>query len=131
MRNLFLYIFLLSAIFMQAQETISGKVLDEAGQPLPGAGVQWLSNTISTTTAADGTFTLPYTTGNTQLTISYMGFVTDTITISSPQYITHKMKPDTAAYLYILYWHPPPVPYQFCLQFYTEDCKYCHDRFLR
>jgi outer membrane receptor for ferrienterochelin and colicins len=94
MRNLFLYIFLISGAFMHAQETISGKVLDEAGQPLPGAGVQWLNTTISTATAADGTFTLPYTTENTQLTISYMGFVTDTLTVSSPQYITHKMTPD-------------------------------------
>lgn len=92
MRKIFLML-LLCVSFVQAQETLSGKVLDEQNLPLPGAGVVWSGTAISTATQEDGTFIIPYSQGNTKLVISYLGFEQDTLTISSPQYITHKMKP--------------------------------------
>jgi outer membrane receptor for ferrienterochelin and colicin len=93
MRNIFLLL-LLCVSFAQAQETISGKVFDELNQPLPGAGVNWLGTTISASTLADGTFTLPYSHENTKLVISYLGYVSDTLTVASPAVvINHKLKP--------------------------------------
>ena len=92
MRKIFLML-LLCISFAQAQETVSGKVLDEQNLPLPGAGVNWLNTTISASTLGDGTFTIPYSSENKKLVISYLGYVSDTLDIASPKYITHKMKP--------------------------------------
>jgi outer membrane receptor for ferrienterochelin and colicins len=96
MRKLF-YLLLLCAGLVQAQETIRGKVLDEQNLPLPGAGVNWLNTTISASTLNDGSFTLPYSAHNNQLVISYLGYATDTISVASGQYITHKMKPSAGS----------------------------------
>ncbi|NDI97707.1 TonB-dependent receptor [Flavobacterium sp. LaA7.5] len=92
MRKIFLILFLFTAAFAQAQETISGKILDDKKQPLPGASLYWLNTTIGTSTIEDGTFNLPYSSENTQLVISYIGFRTDTLSIASPNYITYTMK---------------------------------------
>jgi outer membrane receptor for ferrienterochelin and colicin len=92
MRNLFIILFFLSGLFAQAQETISGKVVDDENLPLPGANVYWLNTSIATSTSAEGTFKLPYSSQNTQLVISFVGFETDTIAVSSPKYINHKLR---------------------------------------
>lgn len=96
MRKILLILLLLPAFFAQAQDTISGKVLDEKSQPLPGASVLWLDTTIATSTNADGTFTIPYSPENMMLVISYLGYATDTIHVHTPQYISHQLKADKA-----------------------------------
>jgi outer membrane receptor for ferrienterochelin and colicins len=93
MRKLFFILCLLGAVHAQAQETITGKILDDQKLPLPGAGLYWLNTSISGSTADDGTFTLPYSPEYTKLVVSYIGFATDTLDVASPQYITHVMKP--------------------------------------
>lgn len=92
MRILLFITFLFAAAFSHAQETISGKVLDDQNQPLPGASVFWLHTQIGTSTESDGTFKLPYSPEYKQLVISYVGFTTDTLEVSSPAYITHTLK---------------------------------------
>ncbi|TRW25227.1 TonB-dependent receptor [Flavobacterium zepuense] len=99
MHKIIMIFLLLSAPFLQAQETISGKVVDENSQPLPGASVYWQDTTISTTSAPDGTFTIPYSSENMYLVISYIGYTADTIHVHTPQYISHKMTPDNGSQL--------------------------------
>lgn len=94
MQKIFLMVFLLSAAFAQAQETLSGKILDEQKQPLPGASVYWLNTSTGASTDGDGLFELPYKPENKQIVISYIGYRTDTLAVSSPAYITHTMTPD-------------------------------------
>lgn len=89
-KYIFIFIFLF-AYTTQAQEELSGKVLDEQGQPLPGANLTWLNSAIYTSTSGDGTFTLPYSAEYSKLVISYIGYTTDTLTVSTPDYITHTM----------------------------------------
>jgi outer membrane receptor for ferrienterochelin and colicins len=93
MRKLIFILCLLGAVHAHAQETITGKILDDQKLPLPGAGLYWLNTSISASTADDGTFTLPYSPEYTKLVVSYIGFTTDTLNVASPQYITHVMKP--------------------------------------
>ena len=50
-----LFLFLLFPCFLSAQ-SIRGKVLDNEGQPLPGAGVYWLNTQIGTAAGTDGVF---------------------------------------------------------------------------
>ncbi|WP_159800146.1 TonB-dependent receptor [Flavobacterium sp. MK4S-17] len=95
MRNLFFIMFLFAVTAIQAQTTISGKVLDEQNLPLPGANVWWLNTTVATATDAEGTFTLPLTNKSNKLLISYIGYVTDTLTVDSPKYITRTLKPSS------------------------------------
>jgi len=99
MYKLILFFLLLSAPFLQAQETISGKVVDENSQPLPGASILWKNTQISTSSATDGTFTIPYSSENMYLVISYIGYTADTIHVHTPQYISHKMTPDNGSQL--------------------------------
>ncbi|KGO94233.1 TonB-dependent receptor [Flavobacterium subsaxonicum] len=99
MHKIIMFFLLLSAPFLQAQDTVSGKVLDENSQPLPGAAVYWQDTTISTSSAQDGTFTIPYSSDNMYLVISYIGYTADTIHVHTPQYISHKMTPDSGSQL--------------------------------
>lgn len=92
MRKIFLFILLMCAVAIQAQENVSGKILDVQKQPLPGASIYWLNTTIGTSTAGDGTFTIPYSAEYKKLVISYIGFTTDTLDIDAPQNITHALK---------------------------------------
>lgn len=98
MRILFL-LFLLPAYTMLAQETLSGKVLDEQNLPLPGATLNWAGTALTASSKDDGTFILPYSSSNTQLIISFIGYETDTISILSSAFITHKLKPSNGTAL--------------------------------
>ena len=97
MHKLFLIAFLLFASLLQAQETISGKVFDEHNQPLPGASLYWKDTSVSTSSGNDGTFTIPYDPQNMYLVISYIGYVTDTVHVHTPQYISRKMTPEKSS----------------------------------
>lgn len=67
---------LLSATMLWAQSAgISGRVLDEAGQPVIGAAVSVKGTTVGVTTNIDGSFHLDYE-GNAILVVSFLGYET-------------------------------------------------------
>ncbi|GAA4240782.1 TonB-dependent receptor plug domain-containing protein [Winogradskyella damuponensis] len=77
---------------LSAQEQLKGVVLETSSgkeMPLPGANVYWLSSSVGAITNEDGTFTLPYKFSYNKLVVSYVGFKSDTITISENKYIRH------------------------------------------
>ncbi|GAA3647880.1 TonB-dependent receptor plug domain-containing protein [Flavivirga jejuensis] len=82
---------------MSSQDKISGVIMEanEKNEPigLPGANVYWLNTSVGVVTDIDGTFTIPYENGYTQLVISYVGFKTDTITITTPKPVRHWLQP--------------------------------------
>lgn len=94
MRTLLIYLFLFFGFLANAQEPLTGMVSDETGQPLPGANISWLNLGISTSTKEDGHFSIPFSGENDRLLISSIGYKTDTLTVSSPSFINHKMTPD-------------------------------------
>lgn len=96
MHKIIMIFLLLTAPFLQAQDTLSGKVLDEQGQPLPGASLTWLNTSIFTSTTPEGTFTIPYSSDNDELVISYLGYASDTLHVHTPKYLEHKMTPSVA-----------------------------------
>jgi outer membrane receptor for ferrienterochelin and colicin len=61
--------------------------------PLPGANVYWLDTSIGTSTDINGRFTIPYERSYNKLVISYVGFTTDTLTITEPKEIYHWLRP--------------------------------------
>lgn len=65
-----------------ARETISGKVTDEFGEPLPGVNVVIKGTTSGVTTDVDGNYELPKT-DNQTLVFSFIGFTASEIEVGS------------------------------------------------
>ncbi|MDB9754805.1 TonB-dependent receptor [Winogradskyella sp.] len=86
---------LLLPLFAVSQEQLKGIILEASSAKesvLPGANVYWANSTIGTITNDDGTFTLPYKFSYSKLVISYVGFKTDTITVTKNTYIKHVLQ---------------------------------------
>ena len=79
-------VFLLAAIpFQLYSQTIEGRVTDsQSGQPLEGATILEIETTNGTTTDPDGSFQLELTTDINEITISFVGFETQTISVTDP-----------------------------------------------
>lgn len=67
----------------QPERAISGKVTDQKGQPLVGAVVMVNNGQSGTSCNADGTFRLAQTDLPVKLTVSYMGYATQELTVSN------------------------------------------------
>jgi len=79
---------LLAPLWATAQAPVAGVVRgagDGAGSPLPGAHVLWAGTTTGTTTCADGRFTIdPPAAWPARLVASYVGYGSDTLSLTSP-----------------------------------------------
>ena len=93
----YLYILLLTPLLSFSQDQINGRILEDDGKNkdigLAGVNVFWASEPVGAITDMDGTFTIPYKKEYTKLVISFVGFKTDTINITEPKSILHKLKP--------------------------------------
>jgi outer membrane receptor for ferrienterochelin and colicin len=67
---------------------------NEKNEPIPlfGANVYWLDAAVGTTTDYEGNFTIPYSSTYKELVISYVGYKTDTLTITEPKTIKHVLQ---------------------------------------
>lgn len=84
--NSFLFaVFLLTAIPFQINaQTIEGRVTDAStGDPLESATVLETGTTNGTSTESDGTFELELTTDVNEITVSFVGYTTETVVISN------------------------------------------------
>ncbi len=96
MKNV-IYILLMLPIIMSSQDKITGMVM-EANEKnehigLAGANVYWLNTSVGAVTNLDGMFSLDYKREYSKLVISYVGFKTDTLTITEPKMIQHWLQP--------------------------------------
>ena len=78
------------------QQTITGLVVDENNQPLPGANVLEKGTTRGTQADFDGNFTINITDENAILVVSYIGFKTREITVGNQTELTIIMEASTA-----------------------------------
>ena len=79
---------------LPAQELLKGQIkIRENNTEIPVEGVNlfWLKTTQGTITDSSGEFKLPLNPISNKLIISYLGFKTDTLTITSPNRITHTL----------------------------------------
>jgi TonB-linked SusC/RagA family outer membrane protein len=68
-----------SAFFFQAQKIlITGTVVDENSQPVPGVGIKSLKTNKSSVTNAAGKFSIEVESADEQLTFTYIGYATQT-----------------------------------------------------
>ncbi len=91
-----LYLLLLIPLISFSQNQIEGRILEDTNESkdigLAGVNVFWASESVGAITDMDGTFTIPYKKEYTKLVISFVGFKTDTLTITEPKAIRHKLK---------------------------------------
>ncbi len=66
---------------LAVQQEVTGQVLDDGGQPLPGASIIIKGTTTGTTTDFDGNFAIDAADGDT-LVVSYIGFDTKEVVVS-------------------------------------------------
>lgn len=81
-----------SSLFAQTK-TIKGKVLDETGGGIPGAGILVKGTTLGTNTDVDGNFTLANVPQTAKLIeVSFLGYLTQTVAIAND--MTVVLQPD-------------------------------------
>jgi len=81
--------------FSQNQLSVSGKVTDGQGEPLPGASIVISGTQTGTTTDFDGNFELGSVTSDAVLTISYIGFFTQQINVDGRSTINIVLSEDS------------------------------------
>ena len=98
MKNIVIIFFLLP-IFSSSQEKLSGIIFEENNDnkeiPLPGANVFWAEASVGAITDMDGLFTIPYKKEYRQLIVSYVGFTTDTLEVTSAADIRYALQPSS------------------------------------
>ena len=82
MKKAFLVVLMLSSSLIFAQNTISGSVSDESNNPIPGATIVIEGTTTGVVTDFDGNYQINASAGD-QLTISSLGFASQTITVGN------------------------------------------------
>ena len=79
---LLLFVAMVPASWAQTATTVSGVVSDETGEPLIGASVTVPGHPGGVTTDIDGNYRIALPQGSNQLTFSYVGYNTKTVTVN-------------------------------------------------
>ncbi len=77
-------------------QTISGKITDETGQALPGVNILEKGTSNGTSTGIDGTYNLAVSSNNAVLLVSFIGYLTQEITVGNQTSINFQLVPDEA-----------------------------------
>lgn len=93
-RLFFLVVMVVCSTMAMAQGTISGKVVDAAGEPIIGASVMVKGTTTGTVTDLDGNFSIAKAPQNGNLVISYVGYRTQTIALAGKTNVSVTLEDD-------------------------------------
>lgn len=73
---------------------VSGRIIDENNSPVPGVNILEKGTTNGTTSDGDGRYTLAVQDGNSQLVISFIGYITQEIVVGTQTVINVQLAPD-------------------------------------
>lgn len=94
LKNVLVIVAFLSTSIIFAQTKLTGKVVDENNQPLPGASVVVKGTSTGTSTDFDGNFTLSAPSNSGDVVVSYMGYYNKTVAFSGTKNLgTIKLEP--------------------------------------
>lgn len=82
-----------NGVISKAVRNVSGKVLDQEGEPLPGATIIVKGTTVGTVTDMEGNYSLTLPNGATHLEVSFVGFTSKEVPITSEN-LSIRMDPD-------------------------------------
>ena len=92
-------ILLLFPLIIFSQTTFKGMIMDKTNPKdnlgVEGVSVHWLNTNVSAITNEKGWFTIYYKSEYKKLIVSYLGYKTDTLTITSLEPIHHFLTPET------------------------------------
>lgn len=91
-----LFMSLLCLIAFAQGNTITGTVIDETGEPVIGANVTVVGTTNGTITNFNGEFTLSSVPENSKIQVSFIGYITQTLTIGTQRKLEIKLAEDAA-----------------------------------
>ncbi len=92
---LFLSLLMGNEIYAQERSTpISGTIIDETGQPIPGVNILEKGTSNGTTTDFDGKYTFKVTNSNAVLVVSYVGFAKQEVIVGGNSIIDITLKED-------------------------------------
>ena len=80
---------------IQQVRSVTGTIVDENDQPLPGATVMVLGTNQGTTASFDGEFEITVPSGADTLVFSYIGYITQEIVLNGQTTLSIKLLPDT------------------------------------
>ncbi len=80
-----------------ADQTVTGSVTDEKGEPLPGVSILVKGTQQGTTTDIDGKFSLHLTNDNLVLVFSFVGYVSQEVSVANQSVIAIRLESDTKA----------------------------------
>ncbi|MBA4055637.1 MAG: hypothetical protein C0490_13060, partial [Marivirga sp.] len=83
-----------SAKFFFTAITVSGKITEEDGTPLPGVNVLEKGTTVGTVTDSEGAYTLNVTSGESVLVFSFIGYLTEEVVVGNQATINIQLKSD-------------------------------------
>ena len=92
------YFLILTPYLLMAQAAIEGKILIQENNetyPLAGVNIFWLDSAVGTVSNQEGDFSISPVSSTNRLIIKYLGFKTDTLSITPGKKIFHFMKEDT------------------------------------
>lgn len=95
MKNILYCFLLISPFILMAQAPEEGRILIQENNetyPLAGVNIFWLNTTIGTVSDQEGKFVIPSAASSDQLIVKYLGFKTDTLTVTPGKKIFHFMK---------------------------------------
>lgn len=95
-RILMLFLALVTQISFAQESTVTGKVTDDTGIPLPGVNIIVKGTNSGTQSDFDGKYTINVNSGAV-LTFSYLGFATKEVTVGSNNEINVQLSEDAAA----------------------------------
>lgn len=99
MKKIVLYILLIFSCSIAAQESLKGMIMDNTNPKdklgIEGVTVYWLNTNIAAVTNEKGWFEIAYKASYKKLVISYLGYKTDTLTITSAKTFHHFLTPET------------------------------------
>ena len=84
-----------ACLLAYAQKTVSGQVIDQAGEPLIGVSIQVKGSTTGTITDFDGNFIMPNVEASDVLVFSYVGYTSQEVPVGNQTTINVTMSEDT------------------------------------
>ncbi|MDR2148603.1 MAG: TonB-dependent receptor [Tannerella sp.] len=94
MRGIFLFLIMIPALAWSQNISVSGRVIDKAGEGIIGASVQVPGTTTGITTDVNGDYTLNGVPSNGRLQFSYIGYTTQTVDVNGRSVINITLPDD-------------------------------------
>lgn len=96
-RGLMTFLLLLACTAALAQATVTGKVTDNTGEALPGVNIIMEGTSTGTVTNADGQYTIEVAHANGVLVFSFVGYLSQKITVGNRNQVDVTLEADTKA----------------------------------